>query len=63
MDSHLFDYNNFRNKEMEDYSQHWINECNELGGKAFLLWHPQTLTKGYGWYDGFMMLLRNISHL
>ena len=32
-----------------------------LGGQAAVLWHPHTLTKDYGWSNGFSELINLIS--
>jgi len=61
MDSHLFDYNDFSNNERNDDLRFWIKECKDVGGKATILWHPQTLTKDYGWNHGFISMLSFIS--
>ena len=61
MDSHLFDYNDFSNNERNDDLRFWIKECKDVGGKATILWHPQTLTKDYGCNHGFISMLSFIS--
>jgi hypothetical protein len=60
MDSHLFDYNNFNDDERNNYMKIWINECMAVGGQASLLWHPQTLTKDYGWESSFISLIKEL---
>ena len=60
MDSHLFDYNNFNSDERNNYMRSWIKECREVAGKTYLLWHPQTLTKDYGWETSFRSLIQEL---
>jgi hypothetical protein len=60
MDSHLFDYNNFNDDERNNYMKIWINESMAVGGQASLLWHPQTLTKDYGWESSFISLIKEL---
>ena len=57
MDSHLFDYSDFNDDERNKYMKTWLNECKAVGGQASFLWHPQTLTKDYGWSNSFKVLL------
>ena len=60
MDSHLFDYNEFNKIERNDHLRFWIMECKEVGGKTSILWHPHSLSKGYGWLEGFKDLINII---
>ena len=60
MDSHLFDYNEFSCDERNNYMKSWINECREVSGKAYILWHPQTLTTDYGWDPTFRKLIKEL---
>ena len=57
MDSHLFDYSDFNDDERNKYMKTWLDECKSVGGQASFLWHPQTLTKDYGWNNSFQVLL------
>ena len=57
MDSHLYDYNDFNKVERNDYLRFWIMECHKVGGKTSLLWHPHSLSKDYGWLEGFKDLI------
>lgn len=34
-----------------------IEEVSQVGGVAYLLWHPHTLTGAYGWRDGYLDLI------
>ena len=60
MDSHLFDYSDFNDDERNHYMKIWINECMAVGGQACFLWHPQTLTKDYGWESAFLNLIKEL---
>lgn len=60
MDSHLYDYNNFTCNQRKEYLRFWIKECREVCGTAFLLWHPQTLTRDYGWETSFRYLIEEL---
>ena len=53
MDSHFYDYQPMSSSERQDAMLHWIRECRDVNGKAAILWHPHTLTRDYGWSDGF----------
>jgi hypothetical protein len=57
MDSHFYDYqpmpSDVRRKEME----RWVQECRAVFGQIAVLWHPHTLTKDYGWSEGFEELV------
>lgn len=53
MDSHFYDYQSMSAAERQSVMRHWIQECQNVSGDAALLWHPHTLTKDYGWSDGF----------
>jgi hypothetical protein len=57
MDSHLYDYQNFRFSERIDQIKSWTNECKSVYGECSLLWHPHTLTNDYGWELGLKQLL------
>jgi len=57
MDSHLYDYNSFTDKEINTEIKKWINEVIKVHGSAAVLWHPHTLSKSYGWENGFINLL------
>lgn len=60
MDSHLYDYAEFSAEEREREIQRWIGEIFAVRGEATVLWHPHTLSKDYGWKEGFEALLRVI---
>ena len=61
MDSHLYDYENLDFSSRTKIIRRWTREINETLGECYLLWHPQTLTKDYGWSDGFKMILKTIA--
>lgn len=53
MDSHFYDYQPMTPAARQSAMRHWIQECHSVSGQAAVLWHPHTLTKDYGWADGF----------
>lgn len=61
MDSHFFDYAIFSEAKRGEHLNFFLNECREVSGKAFLLWHPHTLTKDYGWEGLFRKLIAQIN--
>ena len=65
MDSHLFDYNDFSCDERNNFIKkldkrmYGLNgKIYKVAGKTYLLWHPQTLTKDYGWETSFRSLIQ-----
>lgn len=63
MDSHLYDYAQFSPKEREDVIFDIVKKCSLVGGKAAVLWHPHTLSKDYGWLNGYLALMRSLENL
>lgn len=61
MDSHFYDYEIMSATQRHAAMRHWIKECHAVHGKAALLWHPHTLTRDYGWSDGFRDAINLIS--
>lgn len=57
MDSHFYDYQPISNDLRKTSMRRWVNECFLVGGEIAILWHPHTLSKDYGWSDGFIDLL------
>lgn len=57
MDSHCYDYQPMSKSERRQQIQAWLAECRAVHGQIALLWHPHTLTKDYGWSDGFQETL------
>jgi len=53
MDSHFYDYQPMSPAARQSAMRHWIQECHSVRGEAAVLWHPHTLTRDYGWADGF----------
>jgi len=57
MDSHLYDYEQLSEAARQNQIIKIIRECKYVHGHAYVLWHPHTLTKDYGWIQGFDQLL------
>ncbi len=57
MDSQFYDYHPMTPDERRKSIYYWLNEINQVGGQAALLWHPHTLSRDYGWESGFNDLL------
>lgn len=57
MDSHFYDYRPMGAPQRRTAMAHWLDEVNAVGGEVALLWHPHTLTRDYGWMDGFLDLI------
>jgi len=60
MDSHLYDYQSLNDKDRELEMERWVKEIRLVNGKAAVLWHPHTLSKDYGWRNGFLYLVNLI---
>ena len=60
MDSHLYDYQCIDHQDHGKFLHRWIKEIHSVHGSCQILWHPQTLTKDYGWSEGFRNLLTEI---
>ena len=63
MDSHFYDYQQLTVKQRSEQLNSWLVETHAVHGDASVLWHPHTLTRDYGWRDGFIFLLNNIKKL
>lgn len=61
MDSHLYDYETLNASQRSNLIHKLSNEIKSVSGESYYLWHPQTLTKDYGWGDGFDMVLEVIT--
>lgn len=61
MDSHFYDYQTMDATQRAAGIQHWIDETRAVGGQIAVLWHPHTLTRDYGWTDGFQELLHALA--
>jgi len=57
MDSHFYDYRPVTSDERLKGMMHWVSECRIVYGQIAFLWHPHTLTKDYGWSQGFEDLI------
>lgn len=60
MDSHLYDYNLKRNSSHKEDINHLMDECKNVYGHCFVVWHPHTLTNDYNWNEAFDYLLENL---
>ncbi|MFC1749412.1 hypothetical protein ACFL2V_11475 [Pseudomonadota bacterium] len=67
MDSHFYDYQTMEPAQRNADMSKWIDEVKLVCGNIAVLWHPHTLTKDYGWSDGFYglvdMLQKPTQHL
>jgi hypothetical protein len=61
MDSHFYDYQALDAGERKAAMRRWIDETCVVHGQIAVLWHPHTLTKDYGWMQGFQDLLTTLS--
>ena len=57
MDSHLYDYQPLLREQRRQAIGQWLDELVAVGGQAAVLWHPHTLSRDYGWRDGFDELI------
>ena len=60
MDSHLHDYKLKRNSSHKEDINHLMDECKNVYGHCFVVWHPHTLTNDYNWNEAFDYLLENL---
>tara|TARA_B100001057_G_C22860717_1_gene954406 strand:- start:1779 stop:3092 length:1314 start_codon:yes stop_codon:yes gene_type:complete len=60
MDSHFYDYQKMNAAQRSKEINRLTDECKHVGGEAFVLWHPHTLSDDYGWTEGFRTLLQSI---
>ena len=60
MDSHFYDYQSISPALRNQTIRNYIEECNIVSGEVALLWHPHTLSKDFGWSDGFRDLINLI---
>jgi hypothetical protein len=61
MDSHLYDYSFFNEKERNAEITRWTRDCRAVGGQCCFLWHPHTLNEEYGWRGGLECLLHEVA--
>ena len=58
MDSHLYDYAGLKAEERVDAMRMLLKEIVAVGGEAAVLWHPHTLSRDYGWKEGFLQFIK-----
>ena len=63
MDSHLYDYQQLGDSDRQQQIRNWLGECDYVHGQTAVLWHPHTLTKDYGWKQGFESVLMVMKEL
>jgi hypothetical protein len=63
MDSHLYDYAQLTEEGIQREIKRWLEEIKFVKGIATVLWHPHTLSKDYGWQNGFEFLLKELKNL
>jgi hypothetical protein len=61
MDSHFYDYAPMNPQQRRAALRRWLGEVAAVGGQAAVLWHPHTLTRDYGWSEGFEELMLELS--
>ena len=57
MDSHFYDYQLMDACQRNIAMRRWLEEIRAVHGEAAILWHPHSLTRDYGWADGFHELV------
>lgn len=60
MDSHCYDYQPMTAPQRQQAIEYWLGECQAVRGQIAVLWHPHTLSRDYGWSDGFQDTLARI---
>lgn len=60
MDSHFYDYHALNSAQRTKQIRHWIEKVQNVHGQIAVLWHPHTLTKDYGWMNGFHAVIDKI---
>ncbi len=58
MDSQLYDYANMNEETRQEKIRSLIDEIRFVRGQATVLWHPHSLSKDYGWGEGFEALIK-----
>ncbi len=61
MDSHLYDYSLINSYERIQRVKHIIDEVFFVRGEASIIWHQHTMSKDYGWSEGYKELLNIIT--
>jgi hypothetical protein len=61
MDSQVYDYESLDDESRRREIARWVGEVHAVHGVGTFLWHPHTLGSDYGWRDGFVCLLNEIS--
>jgi hypothetical protein len=60
MDSHCYDYQLMTTQQRQQAIEHWLGECQAVHGQVAVLWHPHTLSRDYGWSEGFNDILASV---
>ncbi len=62
MDSQLFHYKKLNSDERKKIIDRLIDEVQNVGGEASILWHPHTLSKDYDWGKEFYYIIKKINN-
>ncbi len=57
MDSHLYDCRDYDQTERISEMRHWLQELNQVGGIASVIWHQRVFAPDYGWRDLYVKML------
>ncbi len=60
MDSHLYDYGNLSDSDLNTQIAYWVDEIYAVHGTASVIWHQRVMSNDYGWATGYEKLLSMI---